>query len=275
MIKIPESYNYVSAFITFACNLKCDYCINKYNGLYKYEQMSVDDWIKGLNRIKTRSDLPITITGGEPTVFKGFYDMIDDIGGRIHMDLLTNGKFDLKEFIHRIKRYQFDRNAKYASIRFSYHDGYTNLFQLLKTVFILKNRGYSVGIWAVDKGKFKNKVIQAIARLLGIDFRLKEFLDNKHGHYKYPEGLDGKPKKCLCKPSEMLIAPDGRLFRCHYELYHGINSYGHILDKEVNLPIDYIPCENFGHCSPCDLKLKHNRYQTYGHCSVEIKELNG
>ena len=56
MIKIPESYNYVSAFITFNCNLNCHYCINKYNGLYKYEQMVVDDWIKGLNRIKTRSD---------------------------------------------------------------------------------------------------------------------------------------------------------------------------------------------------------------------------
>ena len=103
--------------------------------------------------------------------------------------------------------------------------------------------------------------------------KLKEFLDQDHGNYKYPKAVNGKRKKARCKPSELLIAPDGRLFRCHYDLYHGVNSYGHILDEEVSLPTDFLPCDNMGLCNPCDIKCKFNRFQELGHCAVTIKEI--
>ena len=272
-IVIPDNYNYISAFLTFACNMSCSYCINHYNGLHQYNGMCAKDWIVGLNRITTRKDLPITITGGEPTCHPEFYDIIRGIDKKIPVDLLTNGKFSLAHFMCLIHPDRLKRSAKYASIRFSFHPGQTSTKELIFKVHALQKAGYSVGIWAVDTGDPKIREAREFAEDNGIDFRLKDFLDETHGTYKYPGGLDGKRKKALCKPSELLIAPDGRLFRCHYDLYHGVNSYAHILDRDVGLPTDFSACDNFGCCSPCDLKIKFSRHQVHGHCSVTIKEV--
>jgi len=235
--------------------------------------MSPEQWAEGLNRIKTRPDLPVTITGGEPTVYRGFYRLIDGIRKDLPLDLLTNGKFDIEQFRYKIGPYRFKREAKYASIRFSFHPGQTKALDLLCDVRSLQKAGYSVGVWAVDTNNYSVARAMLMGKGLGIDFRLKELLDETHGTYKYPDAVNGKRKKCLCKPSEMLIAPDGRLFRCHYDLYHGINSYGHILDKDVKLPTTYLPCDNYGLCNPCDIKLKFNRFQEKNWCSVTIKEI--
>lgn len=271
MIKIPTSYNYISAFLTFDCNLKCSYCINRHGHLHHYKKMGLDDWIWGLNKIRTRSSLPLTLSGGEPTLHPDFYEIVNYINPAIPLDLLTNGEFNIETFMANIPPERFKRDSKYASIRLSYHTNYTKLNRLFSKVIELQDAGYSVGVWGIDRGRMKNWLIKLYAKLLGIDFRIKEYLDSTHGHYKYPEGLDGKRKQCLCKPSEMLIAPDGRLFKCHHDLYHAVNSYGHILDNDVKLPVDFIPCDNYGLCNPCDLKLKYDRFQKKGHCSVEIK----
>jgi hypothetical protein len=241
--------------------------------LYRYNQLSAQEWIKGLSRIQAREDLPITISGGEPTLHKKFFDIANGVGKP--MDLLSNGNFNVSEFIYKINTSVFNRGAKYASIRLSYHPNNTKLWSLLRCAWLLNNMGYSVGVWAVKHPDYKLRIylVRLLFNLFGIDFRAKEFLTGSLGTYKYPEGLDGKEKKCLCKPSELLIAPDGRLFRCHHDLYHGVNSYGNILDEKVKLPTKFAVCYNYGRCSPCDLKIKYDRFQEKGHCSVEIKKL--
>jgi hypothetical protein len=236
--------------------------------------MVAKDWIEGLNRIKTRRDLPVTLTGGEPTLHPDFYAIVRCIRQDLPLDLLTNGKFDTDEFMKCVDFTRFKRNAPYASIRFSYHPSYTDIVKLLRKCFRLSKKNYSVGVWGVGDTAH-NKRIQFVCKLFGIDFRIKEYLDKTHGTYKYPKALDGKKKKCLCKPSEMLIAPDGRLFRCHYDLYHGVGSYGHILDDKVVVPDKFLPCDSYGFCNPCDVKLKFSRFQKYGHCAVTIKEIDG
>ena len=233
--------------------------------------MDVKNWIKGLNRIRTKRDLPITLTGGETTMYPGFYKLVNGINKKIPVDLLTNGDFEIEEFMSEIGPDRLKRKAKYASIRFSYHPGYTDVQKLFWDVRTMDSKGYSVGIWAVDTKESIIDDLQGIAKEWGIDFRLKEYLDKHHGSYKYPDALNGKRKKARCKPSEMLIAPDGRLFRCHHDLYHGVNSYGHLLDEEVSLPERFLRCDNYGLCNPCDIKIKFNRFQQDGHCSVTIK----
>ena len=270
-IIVPAPYNYISAFLTFACNFKCHYCINKYGSLHQYKQMPVEDWIRGLNRIITTSDRPITITGGEPTLYKGFYKLIDWINPDLNIDLLTNGNFNVEDFMKEVHPDRMKRDAKYASIRISFHPGYTDIHKLQHVAHSLHENGYSVGIWAVDTGAVPSHLIDDF-EWLGIDFRTKEYLDAENGTYQYPLAMDGKPKPCLCKPSEMLIAPDGRLFRCHADLYRGIDSYGHILDEVVTLPNEFLPCDQYGLCNPCDIKTKFDRFQQLGHCSVEIKD---
>ena len=273
-IIVPKSYNYISAFLTFNCNMNCGYCINKVNGLYKYSHMGYKDWINGLARLET--DLAITFSGGEPTVYKDFYKVVD--GLNMPMDLLTNGQFDRLEFMRNVGCRKFKRDTPYANIRFSYHPGYTNLFRLLSLTKRMKDRGYSVGIWAVCHPDSIDDVMFAKKKAdsMGLDFRLKEYLgyhnDKLYGSYKYPEMLKEKDKIYTCRPSELLIAPDGRLFRCHNHLYSGENSYGHILDID-KLPEDFVRCETKTACNMCDLKRKFNRFQVEGHCAVEIKEI--
>lgn len=235
--------------------------------------MPTKAWIRGLNRIKTKKNLPITLTGGEPTLYKGFYELIDGIDESIPIDLLTNGDFDVLKFIERIPPDRMKRKAKYASIRVSYHPYQTDIPRMFWDIRLLKMKDYSVGIWAVDTGDPLIKALKKHAKIMDIDFRTKELLGKKHGTYKYPKGVNGIRKKARCKPSELLIAPDGYLFRCHYDLYHRNNPYAHILDENVKLPTDFSSCNNYGLCSPCDLKLKFDRFQRRGHCSVTIKEI--
>jgi len=230
--------------------------------------MTGEQWIQAFERIPTREDLPISIQGGEPTIHPDFYWMMSNIFGK-KFDLLTNGKFNLTEFMGNIHPGVFMRKAPYASIRFSYHkdknDGY-----LTSKLDQLKNAGYSVGVWGFDN--LDNKIMQHYCKTNDIDFRTKEMLDETHGTYKYPDALSGIPRKAMCKSSELLIAPDGKLYRCHSDLYSGINSYGHILDKEICFPETFIECDRFGFCNRCDIKVKFDRFQVPGHCSVEIQE---
>jgi hypothetical protein len=265
-IILPPEINYVAAFLTLRCNLKCSYCINKFSDFQLQEEMSADDWIKGLSRITTRKDLPITLCGGEPTIHREFYKLVDGLQNK-HMDLLTNGKFDLLNFMVNIDPDVFKRNAPYASIRLSYHAG-MNEKRLVLLASFLQTSGYSVGIWGLDNND--NSSMKEICKLVGIDFRVKEYLDKNHGTYKYPEGLDGKRKLVSCKGSELLISPSGHIFKCHADLYANRFPLGHILDESIP-NFEFRDCVNFGCCNPCDLKLKTNRLQEFGYCAVEIK----
>lgn len=224
-----------------------------------------------LDRIETRPDLPLTLCGGEPTLHPDFYEIVNGINESINIDLLTNCQFSIEEFCSKIKPSRLTRSAPYASIRVSYHPPTMELEDTIMRVQVLQERGYSIGVWIVNYPKDKLiKYYQKCFQTAGIDCRLKEYLDgDKYGTYKYKE-LQGK-KDVLCRPSELLIAPDGSLHRCHGDLYGGRPAYGNIKLDEVHLPQDYVPCKKVA-CNSCDIKLKTNRFQEYGHCAVDIKE---
>lgn len=279
---IPNNINYIGVFLTLRCSLGCSYCLNKIEkfGLQRSELPS-SRWIKALSRIATREDLPITLQGGEPTEYKDFYNLVNMIPSGVKLDLLTNGKFNVYEFCENVKPSKFKRNAPYASIRFSYHPMRHNYVELLSKVNYMQSMGYSVGVWAVDYPDkdtiHKIGKAEILAKYYNIDFRHKEYLGTYKGKmmgtYKYPEGLNNKDKECWCTPSEILIGPDGKVYRCHRDLYTNTNDIGHI-DKIDNINYD-IPryCSKYGWCNPCDVKLKTNRLQEFGHASVTIEEI--
>ena len=278
-IELPNDCNYIAAFLTFYCQLRCSYCINYHDKLDReLDQMSRHDWVRGLSRFITREDLPITLQGGEPTVYPGFFYVANGLssaGKRI--DLLTNGMFVAREFMDNISPTVFERKAPYACIRFSLHNK-TLPMELGSTAVQLLANGYSVGIWGLDHPDHErqNEEMRTICENLGMDFRLKEFLGfrdgKRYGTYKYCNaiGRKGGYNTVLCKGSEVLINPEGNLFRCHADLYANRNPYAHILDKEVIVP-GYRMCNQYGNCNPCDVKKKTNRLQQDGYCAVSIK----
>ncbi len=274
-IIIPKHYNYIEAYLTYDCNMSCAYCLNNFNSLTTPKPLTTTKWKEVLGRLSPTKDLPITLGGGEPTMHPGFYDIVDSlIDGTV--DLLTNGTFNCTEFMDRVSPKKFNRNAKYASIRFSLHPT-TNLKLMFNNLIDLNRSGYSVGLWSTDHPEMTKYMLEAqdVCAEHKTDFRVKEFLGyyrgKLYGRYRYPDAIGRTyTSTVMCKTSDLLIAPDGQVFRCHADLYEHRNSMGDMLN-EVEFT-EFTECPEYGNCHPCDVKLKYNRFQEYGHCSVQVKK---
>lgn len=279
-VVIPESYNYVAVFLTFSCNLRCSFCINDFETEARNKKrpaLSGEDWARGLNRIVSRPDLPVTLQGGEPTLHKDFVYMVNNIKPELNIDVLTNLR-DEKIFIDNIDPLRLKRDAPYASIRVSYHPEQMEFKELVVKVLKMKNLGFSVGIWGVVHPSQEAKILEAqsFCKSLGIDFRTKEFLGEHnskiYGTYRYEGACDKKfQKTVLCKTTELVIGPTGHVYRCTADVYENRQPIGHILDPSFQIEDKFRDCDFFGHCNPCDIKIKTNRFQQFGHSSVEIK----
>lgn len=273
-------YNYIAAFLTFACNLECSYCINHFEtGVIRRPMISGEAWVAALNRIVSRDDLPITLQGGEPSLHPDFYYILNNVKRELNIDILTNLQFDVDEFMQKVGPQRIKRKSPYASIRVSYHPETMDLEALVPKVVRLLEAGYSVGIWAVAHPSYEKVITEAHKRCqgLGIDFRLKDFLGEwqgrLYGTYRYQGACEKKFKKnVLCRTTELLMDSAGSVFRCHADLYSGQNPVGCITDPDFAIDDSFRPCAIFGHCNPCDVKVKTNRFQQFGHTSVEIKD---
>ncbi len=280
-IIIPQSYNYIAVFLSLTCNLKCSYCINYFEeGKFIKKHLSGKDWVKGLNRIVSRDDLPISLQGGEPSLHKDFIHILNNIKSELNIDILTNLQFDEDAFIRNVNPNRIKRKSPYASIRVSYHPETTQLEPLVKKVLKFQNNGFSIGIWGVMHPAQEAEILRAkeYCSSLGIDFRTKEFLGEyngvMYGTYRYEGACDKKfVKKVSCKTTELIIGSNGDVYRCHSDLYEGRKFIGNILDENFVIEDKFRGCDVFGHCNPCDVKLKTNRFQQFGHTSVEVKDV--
>jgi hypothetical protein len=281
-IKLPASYNYIACFLILECNLKCNYCINHFGSDkgQKRKLLTGKEWVLALNRLECPADLPVTLQGGEPSLHPDLIEIIKNLKESLHIDILTNLNFDVNVFIDNINPLRLKRNAPYASIRASYHPGYMDLDELIEKVLKLMAAGFSVGIFSVLYPPLINKVQLAKEKCqkAGIDFRTKEFLGeyNKkiYGTYRYLEAVGGtRPKPCFCKTSELIIGSEGNVYRCHHDFYKNFLPVGNLLDPDFEIKDIFRECSNFGDCNPCDIKIKTNRFQIFGHSSVEIKNI--
>lgn len=279
LVYIPGNYNYIGVFLTFACNLKCSYCINNFEEkTTKRNRISGQDWVKGLNRIVSRDDLPITLQGGEPSLHPDFFYIVNNLKPELNIDILTNLQFDIDLFMKEIKPDRIKRKSPYASIRVSYHPEQMDFDELSGKILKMIEKGYSIGIWGVAHPKYESKILEAQGKCLklGIDFRTKEFLGEYggkiYGNYRFAGACSKKCRKTVqCKTTEFIMDSVGDIFRCHADLYAGKGSIGNIIDPRFEIKDKFRECINFGYCNPCDVKVKTNRFQQYGHTSVEIK----
>jgi len=286
MIKLPEGYNYIEIYFTLRCNLNCRYCINEDGGVKRIrEELKPEEWATYLNQIDYNG-LPLTIGGGEPTIRKDeFYKLIDGLRPDINIDLLTNLTFNVNEFLEKVDPLKFNRrtNDAYKSIRVSYHPASMDPYKLVEKAEILQDNGFPVGIFGINhpENVDKNVLMSEISRKKSIYFFIKDFLGvyNNHmfGYYKYPEAINGARQTCKCKTSEVLIGPEGNIYKCHYDLYRSVDPIANICEigKPTYFDIDckYRLCNNYGMCNPCDIKIKTNRFLQMGRCNVDIKDI--
>jgi len=283
-VSITEDCNYVAAFLTFACPYRCSYCINSFEsapGSYG-RMMRGGDWIRGLSRLTNLEQadglVPVTLQGGEPSMHPEFYEIINSLPERIRIDILTNLSFDVEEMIAKVNPDRLRREAPYASIRVSYHPQQMDLDETLAKTHRLLEAGFHIGIWSVRHPQQEKIVLAAQERATreGIDFRLKDFLGyyngKLYGQYKYPDACSMQSQQQVqCRTTELIIGPGGEVYRCHHHLYENYPPMDHILDPEFQHTSEFQPCDCYGHCNPCDIKVKTNRLQQFGYTSVEIR----
>ena len=281
-VNLPPTYNYIGVFLTFGCNLNCSYCINNFEeGVKKRKIISGKEWVRLLNRLESRPDLPVTLQGGEPSTHPDFIYIINNLKTSLNIDILTNIQFDIEKFIKEVDPQRVKRPAPYASIRVSYHPEVMDLEDTIRRVLRMQDKGFSIGIWGVVHPLYKEHILEAQrkCRSLGIDFRTKEFLGEYQGRlygtYKYKSACTKeKRRKVLCKTTELLIDPQAQVFRCHHDIYKKMNPIGSLFDENFQIEDKFRECNWYGFCNPCDIKVKTNRFQEYGHTSVEIKFLD-
>lgn len=246
--------------------------------------MNVDDWITAANRLVLRNDLPLTLQGGEPTQYPGFFQFVNGVKPEIKMDLMTNLMFDVDAFIANVPVWRFTREAPYAAIRASYHPGQNNIDDLIAKINKLQAAGFKIGLYGIEHpdATIRSHILEVQDRCLkqGLDFRLKEFLgeyDGKmYGTFKYNNCVQGETFRiCECRTTEIIVDPAGYVYKCHADLYNSRNSIAHILDSDFTEErIDeFRDCSFYGTCNPCDVKVKTNRFQIFGHTSVEIRNI--
>lgn len=350
-IKIPDFVQYIGVFLTLDCNLNCSFCINEpdqsgdrrkyFSQTGTKKRLSPAQWAAGLSRLNSSNDLPITLQGGEPTVYSypsekhAFYKIFSNLHTSQKFDLLTNLQFNPEEFVDRMNGNLdlFLRKAPYPSIRVSYHPiemdraakgrGIENI---IEKALELKKLGFKIssdksisdfGVYMVahqDNLPYEKKA-RELCYKNGIPFELKEFLgpleDNAYsGTYKYPFSTNYRGAKnisCECRTSEVLIAPNGYIYRCHHDLYTSASQLlplpepdttffpewkdaiksakikyppvAHILDPELQFEYSFRPCTAYGKCIPCDTKVKNNRFQSLNdkgvaHTSVDIRKVD-
>jgi hypothetical protein len=288
-IKPHLHHNYVAFFLTLTCNLACPWCINLHALESRKEQarrsrMSAGEWVAAANRLTLRDDLPLTLQGGEPTLHSGFFQLVNEVKPEIKMDLMTNLMFDVEEFIGNVPKERFAREAPYAAIRVSYHPGQNRIEDLIRKTFRLQEAGFRIGLYGIEHPDpaIRRHILetQEHCQSLGLDFRTKEFLgahDGRvYGTFKYEGCVAGaRMQRCECRTTEIIVDPGGYVYRCHADLYQGREPIAHVLDPTFNQEaIDtFRECRHFGDCNPCDVKVKTNRFQIFGHTTVEIKDI--
>ncbi len=294
-ICLPWGYKYIAAFLTMRCNLNCGYCLNAFGKAFDrkgFREAEGKEWINALNKINSREEVPVTFSGGEPSIHKDFVYIVKNLRPELNIDILTNLKWHSgwERFIHEITPERMRRESPYPSIRVSYHPSQMNAGEVIGNARRMVDAGFSVGIYAVQYPSPQQleaiTEMQFLCKTAGIEFRVKDFtgkfegIDDSgrkfsitYGNYsKYPEACFSETrKKCECKTSELLIAPDCRVYRCHRDLFAEENPAGSLLDGDFEIRDTFRACGNYGNCHPCDVKVKTDYRQNTGHTSVEIK----
>jgi len=208
-MQLPNIFNYIGILITLRCNFKCSYCLNW--RLNHRKEKDIDYWLAAIDRLET--DLPITLSGGEPSLHKAFFPLLTNLDKKF--DLLTNLSFDIDYFIKNVSVYRFQNDKGYAPIRVSFHPGFSEKINILERVRKLMDAGFRVGLYIVETNENK-PIIEFLKKLDWLDLQVKPYLQHE---VKIEE-----KKKCKCAISELIVGPDGNVYKCHRDLYKGENS---------------------------------------------------
>lgn len=233
-----------------------------------------------MNRLELPDEIPLTLQGGEPFIYKGIWELLENVDQKIDILTALPPNVTVDKF-KNLKTLDWNkREAPYPTIRVSFHNGQNDYKQLIDRIKELQEV-LSIGLFHIEHPGYPELLeeIRAYAKEHGVEFRTKAFLGEWKGkvfaRYKYEDACINKDLglNVKCKNTVYPVGPNGLIYRCHSDLYANRDelALGKITDPDLVLEHIYRDCRNYGTCSPCDVKIKTNHLQEDGYTSVDIK----
>jgi MoaA/NifB/PqqE/SkfB family radical SAM enzyme len=266
--------------LSLSCNYKCSYCGVWPNGQdEKHKPVDIAVWKEIWDKMFEKYwCCHVRCSGGEPTIYPGFFDIVSLIQDKHTVDITTNLSFDIKEFTKKVK-------PGGISISASFHPEYNRIEPFLEKVLFLHHNGYPSTISYVAYPPYLKNIqtTKPFVEERGIIFKIIPY-QGKYTGKNYPEAYSVKEKMliegltsdsadshvnelnerwydwnvkrdrevkakkgALCQMGQMYakIYPDGKVARCcaldKYGLPVGV--LGQITDLGFRLNDEPMPCE--------------------------------
>jgi len=269
--------------LSYRCNYKCSYCpwwqkADKEKNNF-FDTVSIDKWRNIWDGIFNKYWCShIRFSGGEPTIYPNFFELISMLLEKHTVDITTNLSFDILKFTEKIK-------PGAISISASFHPEFDKIEAFLEKVLFLHKNGYPSTISYVaypphfDKMRYfkstaeNEKIIFKIIPYQGKfnnkkypqDYTLQEKIlmdeisnDSENSHvnklnmrwneWNIKKDKAEKSKKgSLCRMGQMYakICPDGKVVRCCAVDKNGshVGILGNITDEGLRLLDEPSLCE--------------------------------
>lgn len=265
---------------TYRCNYRCSYCPYWKEGKEEeYPYVDVNRWKDIWDRIFEKYwCCHIRFSGGEPTIYPDFFDLLAMLLEKHTVDITTNLSFDINTFTKKVK-------PGGISISASFHPEFVEIEPFLEKVLFLHHNGYPSTIAYVAYPPHIEKIpyFKSVVEEKGIMFKIIPF-QGKFRAKHYPQDytvqerslMEGfttdsqdpylnelntrwyewnvkrdekqKEKKGkLCRMGQMyaIIHPDSKVTRCCARDIDGSfkEVLGNIFDHDFRLLDDPVPCE--------------------------------
>ena len=125
---MPRRYVLV---LTNLCNLKCSFCVQERKK--KPDFMNTEDWMNLINQIPKNSR--ITLTGGEPTLFKDFEIIFSKANESSETNMITNGLLLSNQKIEKLIN---EKNFKVLAVSIDTIGNVNRDFKKLEWEFLVK-----------------------------------------------------------------------------------------------------------------------------------------
>ena len=104
--EFPKRYCFI---LTNLCNLACNFCFQERKK--KSDAMNKEEWLAVIDSLPVGSR--ITLTGGEPVVFRGFKEIFQKACEKFEVNIITNGILLTEELIDFMLQFE---NFKVLSV---------------------------------------------------------------------------------------------------------------------------------------------------------------
>lgn len=251
-MKLP--YHTLVIFPTLACNQKCPYCVNHYDGgpglvsdLSGFKMELGGKWAKAM---ATSNAARFEFVGGEPGLHPEFADMVNAVPEGRDICVATNASERVVPNLLKI------RPRKGVRVQASYHRTQTTAHTFASNMRRIVDAGFEAGCHAPDPPEPEE--VETILAVSGLHLSSLDLITNHDGSSLEAFASTkprGKPCTIECPVAvKICVAPNGDLYTCHMLLYSK-SPAGIVGNLFVgwHVEADTITCPFYGWCHPCDI----------------------